>query len=196
MGPSALELIAPYCDLRERLSAVPASAMVRGLAFQSIVAALRTHGKLERYETTYGALRYASMSLYPLGDYLVRLASAGAELSTRERLFDGVAAISRTNAHEFTRSILGQALIRDLAHDPLALLEQGVAMRRQTCLYGHWELTRLGPREAEMRYAGEPVWIEQAVVPAAEGTFEACSVQPEIHTKLTTPYDGATHFRW
>jgi uncharacterized protein (TIGR02265 family) len=196
MDQRALEYVAPHCDIKARLAALPLDACVRGVAFRSIVAALEQADKLAAYVTCFGPLRYESLAFYPLAEYLVRLASGAAVLRSRAELYLGMGAISRLNASEMSRSVLGQTLIHALASDPRSLLEQGIAMRRQTCNYGRWELVHHAPRHLEMRYCDEYVWIEQAWTFAALGTFDACRIKPRITTHLDTPYSGSHHFEW
>jgi uncharacterized protein (TIGR02265 family) len=193
----ALEFVAPHCDIRERLRSAPGSALVRGVLFSSISSALEEAGKLDEYEARFGPHhQYQSVTFYPLADYMARLASAGALLRSPRELSLGVQDISRRNAKVFAASLLGKALIEQLADEPLRLLEQGLAIRRQTCNYGRWELVRHGPRELEVRYFDEYVWIEDALTAAAIGTFDACSIKPQVVTTLRDPYNGSTSFCW
>lgn len=196
MDSAALEFVAPHCDIRERLRRAPAAALVRGVLFRSISSTLEAAGKLDAYVARFGVLHYESVTFYSLADYLVRLASAGALLRSPPQLALGMQDISRRNAKEFAASLLGKALIEELADEPLRLLEQGLAMRRQTCNYGRWELVRHGPRELEVRYFDEYMWIEDALTAAAIGTFDACSVKPKVETRLRDPYNGSTYFCW
>jgi uncharacterized protein (TIGR02265 family) len=192
----ALAFIEPHCDIAERLRAVPKTAFMRGMAFDSITNALENSDKRAAYEERFGALRYESLALYPLGEYMVRLASAAAFLYSPDTVYEGIGEISRLNAVAITASLLGQTLLHELASEPSQLLAQGIAMRRQICTYGVWELRNHGPRHIEVRYRDEYVWIRQAWTYAAIGTFEGCRIKPRITTTLDTPYNGSTHFRW
>lgn len=196
MNTHALDFVAPYCDIRERLLDVPPTAQVRGVYFRSVGQALSAAGKQDSYEQQFGSLSRDSIAFYPLADYLVFLASASAVLSSPERLYEGMAEIAHSNARFVSASLLGQSLIHALASDPLSLLEQGLAMRRQMLAYGRWELLHHGPRDLEMCYFDEYVWIEQAHAHAAAGTFDACRIKPHMTTTLLTPYSGSTRFQW
>jgi uncharacterized protein (TIGR02265 family) len=196
MDQRALEYVAPYCDIKVRLGAVPLEARIRGVAYRSITAALGEAEKLEAYAERFGALRYESLAFYPLADYLVRLASAAAFLHSPAELYLGMAQITRKNAHEMSQSLLGQTLIHALASDPRTLIEQGLAMRRQICNYGRWDLLHHAPRRIEVHYTDEYIWIEQAYTYAALGTFDACRIKPRVTTRLDTPYSGSHHIEW
>jgi uncharacterized protein (TIGR02265 family) len=193
----AIEYIEPHCDIAERLRSIPPTAHVRGLAFSTITEALRRADRLEAYRERFDhALRYESLTLYPLTEYMVRLASAAAFLFTPATVYEGIGEISRLNALESVKSLLGQTLLHELAHEPRHLLEQGLAMRRQVYKYGRWELLTHAPQHVEVRYFDEYVWIRQACTYAAIGAFESCQIKPRITTTLATPYIGSTHFRW
>src|SRR5262245_557074 len=73
MNLRALDLVAAHCDIEERLRAIPPSARIRGLAFGPIKGALGRAGKIQAYEELFGKDPHGSMSLYPLGDYVLRM---------------------------------------------------------------------------------------------------------------------------
>jgi uncharacterized protein (TIGR02265 family) len=196
MNLRALELVAPHCDIEERLRAVPPSARIRGLTFSPITAVLRKAGKIEPYFALFGPQPLSSMALYPLGDYLLRLACAAAILRSPPELLKGMFEISLETAREYAGSMLGRTLIRLLAHDPYRLAQQGLAMHRQTHFYGHWELVRHGPRDMEMMYYDEYEWIMESVAGAAIGTFEAVGAKVEISTSARDRFTGSTRILW
>jgi uncharacterized protein (TIGR02265 family) len=196
MNLRALELVAPHCDIEERLRAVPASARIRGLTFRPITAVLQKAGKIEPYYALFGPQPVSSMALYPLGDYLIRMACAAAILRSPPEVLQGMFEISLETAREYASSMLGRTLIRLLARDPYRLAQQGLAMHRQTHFYGHWELVRHGPREMEMLYRDEYEWIEHSVAGAAIGTFEAVGAKVDIVTKASDRWNGSTRVHW
>ncbi len=192
----AVELIAPHCDIVERLADVPPSARVRGLYFRSVLTVLRRLGRLGPYEEYFPGERWSSLTFYPLSEYLVRLALAGAVVTSPQQLHEGIFNITRENASAFASSLLGRVMVRILDRDPVRLTEQGLAARRQSTTYGEWELKRPGPREVEMVYHAEYMWIESAIAGAATGSFEVCRVQAEVKTLLRDKYNGSTLIRW
>lgn len=192
----ALELVASYCDILDRLEAIPPSARVRGMFFHNVEKHVARRGKTREYAELFENERHGSLTYYPVREYLVRLAAGGALVASPERVHDGIHEICRNNATFFTDSILGRTLIRLLSHDPIRLSEQGLAARRQTHDYGQWELVRRGPTSLEMIYRDEYVWIESAMAGAAQGTFEACGLRPKIETKLLDRFNGSTLLSW
>jgi len=192
----AVDLVAPHCDLVARLVDVPPSARLRGLYFNSMLSTLRLRGRLDAYEDYFPDESWSSLGYHPLGDYLVRLAVAGALLTTPPRLHEGIFQITHEHATAFASSLLGRVLVRILAHDPVRLTQQGLAARRQSMAYGKWEMRRPGPRELQMIYRSEYMWIESAVAGAAVGTFESCGVKADVKTVLEDRYNGVTTVRW
>lgn len=192
----AVDLVAPHCDIVERLIDVPPSARIRGWYFKSMLAVLQRHDRLLAYEDYFPDETWSALGMHPLADYLVRLAVAGALITTPARLHEGIFEISRQNATAFVSSLLGRVLVRILARDPVRLTQQGLAARRQSTTYGTWEIRRPGPREVQMIYRGEYMWIESAIAGAAAGTFESCGVKADVRTQLDDKYNGATTIRW
>jgi uncharacterized protein (TIGR02265 family) len=192
----AIELVAPHCDIVERLAVVPPSARVRGLYLNSFDPLLERAGKAALYRRYFADERWSALRMYPLRDYLVRLAVAGAALRGPESIHDGMHDVWRTNATTFATSLLGRTMLRLLSRDPVRLTEQGLAARRQTYQYGHWAIVRHGPRSIEMVYREEYIWIESAIAGGAVGAFETCGIKADLQTKLIGRFDGSTLITW
>ncbi len=192
----ALELLAPHCDIVERLEAVPPSARVRGLYLNSLETLVQRAGRSELYERYFRGERWSPVRMYPLRDYMTRLAIAGASLRGVENVHAGMHDVWRTNATTFASSLLGRAMLRLLSNDPVRLTEQGLAARRQTYQYGHWSIAHHGPRRIEMVYREEYIWIESAIAGGAVGAFEGCGIKANLETKLINRFDGSTLISW
>jgi uncharacterized protein (TIGR02265 family) len=192
----AIQWVAPHCDLVDRLALVPPSAQVRGLYLKSLEAILQRAGRSAMYREFFGGERWSAIRMYPLRDYMIRLAVAGAALNSPGRVYQGMHDIWRTNATTFASSLLGRTMLRLLSHDPVRLTEQGLAARRQTFQYGHWEIVRHGPRSVEMVYREEYIWIDCAIAGGAVGAFESCGIDATLHTKLLNRFDGSTTITW
>jgi len=192
----AIALVAPHCDIVERLAVVPPSAQVRGLYLRSLETILQRADRASLYREYFSGERWSPIRMYPLRDYMVRLAVAGASLHSPARVHEGMHDVWRTNATTFAGSLLGRAMLRLLSHDPVRLTEQGLAARRQTFQYGHWEIASRGPRSIEMVYREEYIWIESAIAGGAVGAFEACGIDATFQTKLVNRFDGSTTITW
>jgi uncharacterized protein (TIGR02265 family) len=195
VGP-VLDLVAPHCDIVERLALVPPTARLRGLLFRAIETQLDRSGRLQRYRTYFPDDRYASIPFYSLSDYLYRIAVAGALVASPRCVHEGMFDLSRGNATAFADSLIGRTLIRLLARDPVRLTEQGLAAQRQIASYGRWAIVRRGERAIEMQYQDEYVWIESVMAGSAAGTFESCGIRAELETTLSSRFSGCTLVRW
>lgn len=193
----AIEFVSPYCDLKDRLDLVPPSAKVRGLYLKAQERLLEERGKAGLYREFFPSGSWSSFKAYPLRDYLVHLAVGGACLHSPEKVHTGMEDIWRTYAIEFTQSLLGKTMLRMLSRDPMRMMEQAVAARRQMFLYGRWQFVRLGERRVEMVYEEEYIWIESALRGGAVGSFEACGVEaPIVETRMKDRFNGATRISW
>jgi uncharacterized protein (TIGR02265 family) len=191
-----LGLVAPYCDIIERLEVAPRTARLRGVLFRAIRDSMAAHGKLDAYRNYFDD-EHSAIPYYPLSDYLVRVAVAGALVTSPQTLHEGMYELSRTNAKTVADSLLGRTLIRLLARDPLRLAEQSVAARRQMSSFGRWSLVRHGPTQVEIVQEDEYTWIESALAGAAAGTFQTLTkFAVTLETKLKDPYNGSTFIRW
>jgi uncharacterized protein (TIGR02265 family) len=192
----ALDLVVGHCDIAERLRDVPPSARTRGLYFNSIATEVKKARKGGDYASYFPGDRHVALSFYPLSDYLIRLAVAGALVAAPADVHAGMSQITSANATAFSSSLLGRILLRLLSRDPVRLAQQALAARRQSSTYGEWTLHQHGPRELEMVYRGEFIWIESAVAGSAAGTFAAGQIDASLETKLVDRYDGSTVIRW
>lgn len=192
----ALALVAPHCDIEERLQVVPPSACVRGIYFKSIEKQAAAHGVLDTYRGYFPGDSYGSLSYYPVSEYLVRVACAGALVASPDRIHEGMLSIGRGNAKAFVESVLGRLLLRVLSGDPFRLMEQAIAGRRQSTNYGHWEMVRRGAQAIEVVYKQEYIWIESAIAGAGLGTFEACGLTVAMENRLVDRFNGSSFYTW
>jgi uncharacterized protein (TIGR02265 family) len=192
---TVIQELTRHCDLAQRLTLVPPSAKVRGVYCRSIDAALAEAGKLEQYRRLFPR-ELATLTWHPMGEFLTRLASAGALLAGPELVHEGMMEIGRKNALEFARSLLGKMMVRLLSRDPKKLLLQGVAARRQTCSYGSWQVTFPEERRAIVTMVEEYLYIESFLMGAALGTFHAIGLEVEATTILDDQFHGRHVLVW
>src|SRR5579859_3158130 len=192
----AVALVSDLCDIVSRLDVIPPSARVRGLYIRNVESQIEKRGKLDEYRSYFPGDRFSSLPWYPIGDYLVRIACAGAIIASPPEVHRGMFDIARGNAMAFAGSLLGRAMLRLLSRDPVRVTEQGLAAHRQSTSYSHWEIVHHGERAIEMRYRDEYCWLESLIAGAAHGTFEACGLEPALETKLTDRFNGSTFVRW
>lgn len=184
-----------HCDLEERLPLVPASAKLRGLYFKNNLTVLRDAGLEDEYRR-YFPETHSAVRWYPVSDFLERLAVAGALLCGPENIHEGMQRIGHNNAMAFAESLLGRTLLRLLARDPVKLLKQSVAGRRQSCTYGRWEVVFLEPGCAELTMFEEYLWLESNVLGAAIGTFNSVGREVSVEVEVFSRFEGKHTLRW
>lgn len=171
--PQPLEIVAPYCDITQRLAAVPPDAEIRGIWFRAIEDELRRRGLRDQYAAAFPKRPDSLLRMYPATEYLTCVAYAGALVASPERLHEGMYAISLGNARYFAGTLLGRGMMHLLSRrDPHRIAEQAVASKRHTTNYGRWYVASEGPRHIEIALEDEFVWIESTLLGAAAGTFE------------------------
>jgi uncharacterized protein (TIGR02265 family) len=191
-----VELLAPHCDIAERLAAVPSSARVRGVYFRSALDEVTRRGRLAAFEAIIHDTERSTFTLYPAADYLLWLGLAGSVVASPAAVHTGMRELSRGNAVYFGQSLLGRGLLRVLSRDPVKLLHQSIQSKRAVTNYGRWFIADQGARHVVIRLEEEYVWIESALAAAALGTLELCGIAPTVEVKLESPYNGDLVFRW
>jgi hypothetical protein len=83
-----------------------------------------------------------------------------------------------------------------LARDPVKLLKQALAGRRQSAKPARWELDFPDERTAVMNLIEEYAYIESYELGAAHGTFEAIDLPVQIECKLQERFVGQHILRW
>ena len=186
---------ARHCDILERLPLIPAAARVRGVYFSNLEGVLESAGQLEAFRALYPE-RFAPMRWYPVSELLARLVVGGSLLASPARVHDGMFEIGRRNARGLTESLVGRTFLRLLSHDPVKLMRQGAAVRRQTTDYGAWELSFPQPRVALMEMRQEYMYLESYCLGSAQGAFEAISVPVKTEVVLQGRFDGKHILTW
>lgn len=195
MFDRALDLVGPHCDLEQRLKDIPPAARVRGIWVRNFETALERKGSLPRYLEIFGT-QAAALGWLPCGDVVTRLAVAGALYASPAELHAGMRSLGRANPLQFSESLLGRTLIRLLSPDPVRVLQQGAAARRQTCNYGHWDYDFSHARRAIVHHREEYGWLDSVVRGGAEGTFEAIKVEARFELTMTDAYNGVMDITW
>jgi uncharacterized protein (TIGR02265 family) len=192
----ALDLVGAHCDLEQRLRDIPPSARARGIWVRTFENALgRRSGAMDQYLAIFESAA-SPLGWEPLGEVVARLAVAGAIYTSPREVREGLRLLARTQAVSFADSLLGRTLIRLLAPDPVRVLQQGAAARRQTCNYGSWEHDFSTPGRAIVTHRDEYGWLDSQVLGSAEGTLDAIKVRAEIAQRLDDPYNGVTVITW
>jgi uncharacterized protein (TIGR02265 family) len=191
----ALDLVGAHCDLEQRLRDIPPSARARGVWVRNFEHTLEREGTLGRYLAICGH-RASVIRWYPLDEVVARLAVAGAIHASPRDVKQGMRTLARDQAVLFGESLLGRAMLRVLSRDPVRLLQQGAAARRQTTNYGRWEWDFSQPRRAVVRHREEYAWLDSQVIGSAEGTLGSIGVEARFALVMSDPYNGVMTITW
>ncbi len=191
----ALDLVGAHCDLEQRLRDIPPAARARGIWIRTFERSIEAKGQLPRYLEIFDA-RASALGWHAAGEAVARLAVAGALYASPSELHAGMRALGRLQPIQFSESLLGKTLVRLLSPDPVRVLQQGAAARRQTCDYGVWEYDFSQPNRAIVHHRDEYGWLESQVLGSAEGTFEAIGVEAKFELKLDDAYNGVMDITW
>jgi len=191
----ALDLVGAHCDLEKRLADIPPSARIRGIWVRTFESEVEKAGTLDRYLAIFGD-RASALGWLPCSEAVARTAVCGALYASPREVHLGMRRMARAQAMRFSESLLGRSLIRLLSPDPVRVLQQGAAARRQTCNYGQWDYDFSQPRRAIVHHKDEYGWLESQVLGSAEGTLEAIRVRASVELTLTDPYNGVVDIRW
>lgn len=195
MFERALDLVGAHCDLEQRLRDIPPSARARGFWVRPFEGELGRRGLMERYLAIFGAAA-SPLAWHPAGEVAARFAVAGALCKSPAELHAGMRELGRDQAVAFAESLLGRTLLRLLSPDPVRVLQQGAAARRQGCNYGSWEHDFSTPGKAIVKHRDEYLWLDSQVLGSAEGTFEAIHVSATFSQRLEDTYNGVTEITW
>ena len=196
MYERALDLVGAYCDLEQRLKDIPPSAQARGIWVRTFENALAVRpGATDRYLTIFGSPA-SPLGWHSAGDVVARIAVAGALYTSPSEVKQGMRELGRAQSVQFAESLLGRTLLRLLSPDPVRVLQQGAAARRQTCNYGSWEHDFSTPGRAIVTHRDEYGWLDSQVLGSAEGTFAAIRVKAKFELRLTDAYNGVIDITW
>src|SRR5262245_44656391 len=117
--------------------------------FRSIDDMLAGAGRAQRYRDIFPK-RYAALAWYPTREFLYHLTVGAGELRGPERVHEGMFELGRRNARAFADGILGKLMLRVLARDPVKILKQALAGRRQSAKPARWSLEFPDERTAVM----------------------------------------------
>ena len=195
MFERALDLVGAHCDLEKRLADIPPAARARGIWVRTFESEIEKSGQLARYLSFFDG-RATALGWLSCSEAVARIAVCGALYTSPREVHQGMRRIGRAQALRFSESLLGRSLIRLLSPDPVRVLQQGAAARRQTCNYGQWDYDFSQPRRAIVHHKDEYGWLESQVLGSAEGTLEAIRVRASVELTLTDPYNGVVDIRW
>lgn len=183
-----------HTDLKWRLAQVPLETTCRGAFFNMLddrAGALSTEVQAE-YRRFFKIHRFSSFRMYPVTDYLTRLVVLAQVQYGARGIYAGIRELQSTAFDAWAETLLGKAALAVV--DPglgamLRMLERAYASN--TVVTGtRMRVTRESATEIITEIDNEYVYIEHAMVGAAEGIARVCGTPVHVTASLTTPFSG------
>ena len=182
-------------DLTQRLTDLPASAMVRGVFFRLLKDDALKRGLGTVRELNDQLRERDGFRLYPARELMKAYATAASLIDPDpdqglRTLFSGMAPSYATTWYgQLFRKVLGIS-------DPARALRYIERARERVSNYGRWRLETVGPRHVVLHMFDEYFWIDSAQRGGCEGLLRSCGVVGEVRPELDSPYRGALDIQW
>lgn len=186
-------------DLEWRLAQIPDEAMCRGAFFNMLDmrAGSLSLATQHEYRRFFRIHRYIPFRMYPVRDYLTRMAVLAQIHWGAENIYSGIRTIQSGAFEAWTSTLVGRAA--------LAITEPNfVSMVRfcERCLtttavinYGTFRVLSVEPGYLVTKFTNEYVYIEHAMVGALEGLSKLASTRATFETDLSDPFNGEVIIR-
>lgn len=188
-----------HTDLAWRLTQIPPDATCRGAFFNMLDDRAGTLGAAtqEEYRRFFRIHRFSSFRMYPVSDYLTRLVVLAQIHFGAEAIYPGIRELQSGAFDAWAETLLGKAALAVV--DPslgsmFRMLERAYASKTVVS-HARLEVTSESSREIVVEVRSEFVYIEHAMVGAAEGIARVCHVPVEVTAELSTPFDGVVRMK-
>ncbi len=199
ISSASLEACHARTDLAWRLSQIPEDATCRGAFFNMLDHRAGTLGTdtQDEYRRFFRLHQFASFRMYPITDYLTRLVVLSQIHYGEQNIYRGIRELQSGAFEAWAETLLGRAavsLVEPSLGTMFRMLERAYAshtiVSRATL-----RVISETDREVVTELHDEYVYIEHAMVGAAEGIARMCRVRAEVTAELTGPFDGFVRVR-
>lgn len=181
--------------VEQRLSDMPASAMVRGIFFRLLKDDTEKRG-IGAVEDLRALLRGRDVwRMYPARELMMAYAITASLIDANPH--EGLRALFRGMASSYSQTWYGQLFRKVLGTpDPARAIRYVERARERISNYATWRLETVGPCHMVLHMIDEYFWIESAQRGGSEGVLDACEVSGEVRAELDGPYTGALDIQW
>lgn len=150
------------------------------------------HATQAEYRRFFRIYRFTPFRMYPVRDYLTRLAILAQIEWGPARIYDGIRLIQSSAFEAWSSTIVGQAAVRLFDPSLLGMLRgiERAFASRMMINYSDFFIDEVRADRIVTRFANEYVYIEHAMVGALEGVARLCNAEVDFETELETPFDG------
>ena len=199
MNEASLRECFAHSDLEWRLSQIPATAMCRGAFFNMLDerAALLSRDTQAAYRAFFRVTRFVPFRMYPVSDYLTRMAILCQVHWGAGQVYEGMRTIQASAFDAWARTLLGRAALAVI--DPsldgvLRMIERAYASRTLNN-HADFRVIRVSEREVVTRFENEYLPIEHAMVGALEAVLTLCRTRGVVRAELEGPFDGTVRIQ-
>jgi uncharacterized protein (TIGR02265 family) len=188
-----------HSDLEWRLAQIPTTAMCRGAFFNMLddrAGSLSPTTQAE-YRHFFRVTRFVPFRMYPVSDYLTRMAIVCQVHWGAEEVYEAMRTIQASAFDAWARTLLGRAALAVI--DPslegvLRMIERAYASRTLNT-HADFNVISATNEEVVTRFKNEYLPIEHAMVGALEAVLVLCRVRGTVVAELDGPFDGVVRIR-
>ncbi len=144
------------------------------------------------YRRFFRIHRFTPFRMYPVRDYLTRLALLAQIHWGPARIYDGIRLVQSSAFEAWSSTIVGRAAVRLFEPSLLGMLRgiERAFASRMMINYSEFFVDEVHDDRIVTRFVNEYVYIEHAMVGALEGVARLCGSEVDIETELETPFEG------
>ncbi len=149
------------------------------------------------YRSFFRITRFVPFRMYPVRDYLSRMAIVSQVTWGAERVYEGMRMIQASAFDTWAQTLVGRAALAVI--DPslegvLRMIERAYASRTLNT-HADFNIVSVSREKIVTRFTTEYLPIEHAMVGALEAVLVLCKVNGTIRAALDTPFDGTVTVR-
>lgn len=188
-----------HTDLEWRLTQIPTSAMCRGAFFNMLDdrAGLLSPETRTTYRDFFRITRFTPFRMYPVSDYLTRMAIVCQVHWGASQVYQGMRMIQASAFDAWASTLIGRAALAVI--DPtlfalLRMIERAYASRTLNT-HANFRVLTATDDEIVTRFENEYVPIEHAMVGAIEAVVALCRISGVVRAELEEPFSGTVRIQ-
>lgn len=191
---ASLEEVFAHTDFEWRLAQIPDDALCRGAFINMLdehAGALSPETRAE-YRRFFRIYRFVPFRMYPVRDYLTRLAILAQVHWGGDGIYAGIRSLQSQAFDAWASTLLGRAalaMIEPTLTGTLRMIERAYASKTLNS-YASFELRSVSADEIVTYFRNEYIPIEHAMVGALEGVLRLCKTEGKVTAELDDPFNG------
>ena len=191
---ASLDACFAHTDLAWRLDEIPDDAACRGAFFNMLDqrAGQLSAATRAEYRSFFRIYRFTPFRMYPVRDYITRMAVIAQLHWGAENIYSGIRTIQSDAFDAWSSTLLGRsalALIEPGLVSTLRMIERAYAARTLNT-HADFSILSVSSSQVVTYFHTEYLYIEHAMVGALEAVMRICRVRGEVSAELEAPFDG------